>query len=69
MTKQTDAASTLPTTSTPRYPEGTPEYEAYAAALREELDLFATRQPPYDQVATSTPAQQRAAAKFVGFGR
>lgn len=32
----------------PKYPEGTPEYDAYAAALRVELAKFAAHEPPYD---------------------
>jgi len=32
----------------PRYPEGTPEYERFAEALRAELKLFAAGEPPYD---------------------
>lgn len=32
----------------PRFPEGTPEYEAYAAQLRAELAKFAAGEPPYD---------------------
>ncbi len=33
----------------PRFPEGTPEYAAYAAELRAELRKFANHEPPYDQ--------------------
>lgn len=33
---------------TPRYPEGTPEYAAYAAELRAELAKWANYEPPYD---------------------
>jgi hypothetical protein len=32
----------------PKYPEGTPEYERYAAELRAELVKFAKGEPPYD---------------------
>lgn len=32
----------------PRFPEGTPEYAAYAAELREELAKFVAHEPPYD---------------------
>jgi hypothetical protein len=32
----------------PIYPQGTPEYAAYAKELREELAKFAACQPPYD---------------------
>lgn len=31
----------------PRFPQGTPGYEAYAAALRVELAKFAAGEPPY----------------------
>lgn len=31
----------------PKYPQGTPEYEAYAKALRAELKLFARGEAPY----------------------
>lgn len=33
----------------PRFPEGTPEYEAYRLALRAELQLFAAGLPPYEE--------------------
>lgn len=33
---------------TVKYPPGTPEYEAYAAELRAELQKFRERVPPYD---------------------
>lgn len=32
----------------PKYPPGTPEYEAYAAALACELKSFSAGEPPYD---------------------
>jgi hypothetical protein len=32
----------------PQFPPGTPEYEAYAAALREELRKFAAGEAPYE---------------------
>jgi hypothetical protein len=32
----------------PRYPEGTPEYAAYKAALTDELDKWKRREAPYD---------------------
>ena len=35
-------------TDPPRYPAGTPEYDAYAVELRAELGKFARREPPYD---------------------
>lgn len=34
--------------TTPQHPAGTPEYDAYAAALRAELVKFAKGEPPYD---------------------
>lgn len=42
-----------PTDWTPqvRFPEGTPEYEAYRAELTVELDKFARSEPPYDRMA------------------
>jgi hypothetical protein len=33
----------------PRYPEGTPEYAAYKAALTDELDKWKRREAPYDR--------------------
>jgi len=30
------------------FPEGTPEYAAYAAALKAELAKFSAMEPPYD---------------------
>jgi hypothetical protein len=47
-----------------RYPKGTPEYDAYRAELAEELEKFATRQPPYDRPVTG----YRGAARDAGFG-
>lgn len=32
----------------PRYPEGSPEYEDYAVALRVELEKFAAGEHPYE---------------------
>lgn len=32
----------------PRYPEGTPEYEAYREKLMAELEKFKKGLPPYD---------------------
>ena len=34
----------------PKYPPGTPEYEAYSEALRIELRKFAKQEPPYDNL-------------------
>jgi hypothetical protein len=38
-----------PYTNPPRFPEGTPEYDAYATELRAELDKFKNGEAPYDQ--------------------
>lgn len=43
-----DPTDKYPMNPTPRYPEGTPEYDAYAAELREELRKWANHEPPYD---------------------
>ena len=49
----------------PRFPQGTPEYDAYAAELRAELAKFVAQEPPYDKLPDgSTPGAARAA----GFG-
>lgn len=40
------------------YPEGTPEYEAYAAKLREELRKFTAGEYPYE-FEPKTPAAAR----------
>jgi len=38
----------------PKYPPGTPEYEAYAAELRAELAKFASGAAPYEYPVTQT---------------
>lgn len=34
---------------TPRFPKGTPEYEAYKAELKAELGKWSRREPPYER--------------------
>jgi len=34
--------------TTVKYPEGTPEYAVYRAALKAELAKFSAMEPPYD---------------------
>lgn len=48
-----DLITTVPGASTlePRFPKGTPEYEAYATELREELRKWSNHEPPYDSEA------------------
>lgn len=41
----------------PKYPEGAPEYDAYAKALREELDKFRNSEPPYDDFNLPYPTE------------
>jgi hypothetical protein len=51
----------------PRYPQGTPEYDAYLAELRVELAKFAAHEAPYDhdELASAT----RRDATRAGFGK
>jgi hypothetical protein len=41
-------AGRLPEVTPPKFPEGTPEYDAYAAELRVELAKFSRGEAPYD---------------------
>lgn len=41
----------------PRFPQGTPEYDAYAAELREELRKWVAHEPPYDVDETTRDRQ------------
>lgn len=41
----------------PRFPEGTPEYEAYATELKTELGKFAKGEEPYPYETTSDPIE------------
>lgn len=45
----------------PRFPEGTPEYDAYRAALAVELAKFAANEAPYEFDATDLDDGGRAA--------
>lgn len=49
----------------PRFPKGTPEYDAYAAELRAELAKFAAGEPPYNKLPDGTTP---GAARAAGFG-
>lgn len=48
----------------PRFPEGTPEYDAYQAKLKAELEKFTAGEAPYDRPIQGYPG----AARDAGFG-
>lgn len=50
----------------PKFPPGTPEYEAYEAELREELDKFVRRESPYNQEYVPKPQQEARIRKMLG---
>lgn len=50
----------------PKFPPGTPEYEAYTAELREELGKFANHEAPYNQEYVHKPQQEARIRKMLG---
>lgn len=53
----------------PRYPEGTPEYEAYTARLRAELAAFVAGEPPYDTDDLTEIGFVKVNPRDAGFGK
>ena len=53
----------------PQFPQGTPEYEAFAANLRAELAKFVAREAPYDTDDLTTIGFVPVDGRKAGFGK